>query len=165
MAEQSEKKTKAVTSAQEVASYIISFAHDHGSSVTNLKLQKLLYYAQGWHLAFYNGPLFNDRIEAWVYGPVVPSVYHKYQKYSYKEINEDVEYPQFDTPDNNYLKDFLDEFLGEFIVLDAFEMERMTHKEPPWLQARGDLPPDAISTDEISIDVMDEYFKQLALDG
>ncbi len=164
MAEQNAKK-EAVTSAQDVSSYIIKFSHDHGSSITNLKLQKLLYYAQGWHLAFYNRPLFHDRIEAWVYGPVVPSVYHRYQKYSYKEINEDVEYPQFESSDNDYLNDFLDEFLGEFIVLDAFEMERMTHKEPPWLEARGDLPPDAISADEISLDVMEKYFKQLALDG
>lgn len=48
-------------------------------SITNLKLNKLLYYAQGAHLARTGKPLFPDPIEAWVYGPVVPSIYRKYK--------------------------------------------------------------------------------------
>jgi len=165
MADEIAKRAKAVTNAENVAIYIIQFAHDHGSSISNLKLQKLLYYAQGWHLALYNKPLFSDRIEAWVYGSVVPTVYRKYQKYSYKNINEDVEYPQFASSDIAYLRDFLDEFLGEFLQLDAFEMERMTHRELPWLEARGDLPPDVVSQNPISLDTMESYFKRLATDG
>lgn len=50
-----------------------------GELMTNLKLQKMLYYQQGFHLAYFGTPLFDDEIEAWMYGPVVPSVYNHYK--------------------------------------------------------------------------------------
>lgn len=165
MAKKSAKRKIPVTSADDVARYIIWFAHEHGSSITNLKLQKLLYYAQGWHLAIYDKPLFSDRIEAWVYGPVVPDIYSKYQKYSYRNIDEDVDYPSFDSAETSYLKGFLDEFLAEFLSLDAFEMERMTHNEAPWLEARGNLPLFAKCNKAIKLETMAMYFKNLASNG
>ena len=48
---------------------------EHGDTLSNLKLQKLLYYMQGFHLAFFDEPFFNESIEAWTYGPVVPVVF------------------------------------------------------------------------------------------
>lgn len=165
MAKINSQKGRPVVSADDVARYIIRFAHEHGSSITNLKLQKLLYYAQGWHLAIYNKPLFGDRIEAWVYGPVVPDVYSKYQKYSYKSIDEDVDYPSFDSDDTSYLKEFLDDFLATFLPIDAFELERMTHNESPWLEARGNLPRDARCNKAIKMNTMAECFKNLASNG
>lgn len=160
------KNNQPVTTATEVAKYIIWFAHKRGSSITNLKLQKLLYYAQGWHLVFYDRPLFGDKIEAWIRGPVVPIIYHQYQGYRYRSIDEDVAPPQFDsTMETAYLKDFLNDFLQEFLSLDAFEMERMAHREQPWIEARGGLPPDARCTQAISCDTMKTYFKALAANG
>ena len=47
--------------------------------MTNMKLQKMLYYQQGFHLAYFGEPLFDEEIEAWMYGPVVPSVYDEYK--------------------------------------------------------------------------------------
>ena len=55
-------------SANQVAQNIIGFSHEHGDPISNLKLQKLLYYAQAWYLALYDVPLFDDPIEAWVHG-------------------------------------------------------------------------------------------------
>ena len=52
-----------------------------GDLMTNLRLQKLLYFAQGWHLARFGRPLFDASIEAWPYGPVVPEVYRAYKEY------------------------------------------------------------------------------------
>ncbi len=52
-----------------------------GDLLTNMKLQKLLYYEQGFHLAYFNQPLFNEAIEAWQYGPVVPLVYEHYKSF------------------------------------------------------------------------------------
>jgi uncharacterized phage-associated protein len=49
--------------------------------MSNLKLQKLMYYAQGFSLVLFNKPLFPERIEAWIHGPVIPAVYHKYKGY------------------------------------------------------------------------------------
>ena len=72
--------------AQDVARLFIEIAQkqserDQGEAMTNLRLQKLLYFAQGWHMARYGKPLFEEKIEAWKYGPVVPSVYSAYNQY------------------------------------------------------------------------------------
>lgn len=69
---------------QDVAKFFIEIAaHQNaansGDLMTNLRLQKLLYFAQGWHLARYGTPLFDAPIEAWDYGPVVPEVYQEYK--------------------------------------------------------------------------------------
>ena len=55
-------------------------------SLTPLKLQKLIYYAHGWHLAIRNAPLIDEVIEAWEYGPVVPNVYHEFKKFGNRPI-------------------------------------------------------------------------------
>lgn len=78
-----------------IAQYFIDRCHEERrrgnyQSLTNLKLQKLLYYSQGFYLAIYNKPLFPDRIEAWVHGPTVPSVYKRLQRYGYNTIPEGV---------------------------------------------------------------------------
>ena len=56
--------------AKDVAEYFLSRVdEDAGDSLSNLKIQKLAYYAQGYHLALHGTPLFNERIEAWQHGP------------------------------------------------------------------------------------------------
>lgn len=59
-----------------------------GERLTNLKLQKLLYYQQGFHLAFFGTPLFAEDVEAWMYGPVVPAVYDEYSAYGSSALPE-----------------------------------------------------------------------------
>src|ERR1044071_4359251 len=76
-------------SALRAARYILRRMHDSGEPISNLKLQKLLYYAQGWHLALRNEPLFHERIEAWVHGPAVPPVYGHFKKWSWQPIEWD----------------------------------------------------------------------------
>ena len=58
-----------------LANYILKKAQEQGISVTNSKLQKILYYVQGYYMARFNHPLFPDEIQAWKFGPVVPNVY------------------------------------------------------------------------------------------
>jgi uncharacterized phage-associated protein len=67
-------KSLPVTTAQEVANYFIRRAHDSGEFISNLKLQKLLYYSQAWHLAIFDRRLFPERFQAWVHGPVIPTL-------------------------------------------------------------------------------------------
>ncbi len=69
-----------MASAYEVARCLVRLAaHDEEPDyLTNLRLQKLLYYAQAWSLAMRDKPLFDDRIEAWPSGPVVPSVFDRF---------------------------------------------------------------------------------------
>jgi uncharacterized phage-associated protein len=63
----------------QVADSIIALCHDRGIELTNLKLQKLVYYVQAWKLAIDHEPLFPDDIEAWVHGPVVPQVFRRFK--------------------------------------------------------------------------------------
>jgi uncharacterized phage-associated protein len=70
----------------EVANYFIWLANETGSFLSNLKLQKLVYYAQAWHLALEESPLFEEDFEAWIHGPVLPTLYQKYESFSWKPI-------------------------------------------------------------------------------
>jgi uncharacterized phage-associated protein len=68
--------------ASEIADYFLSLQDEEaGDSISNLKLQKLLYYAQGCFIALCgaDSPLFGERIYAWDLGPVVPEIYHEYK--------------------------------------------------------------------------------------
>ncbi len=64
-----------------IAEYLIRFFEKHESAVTNLKLQKLIYYAQGIALGNYTEKLFGENILAWEHGPVVKEIYDKYKVY------------------------------------------------------------------------------------
>ncbi len=142
-------------SAYQVAQYIIGFSHEHGDPISNLKLQKLLYYAQAWHLALYDAPLFGDPIEAWVHGPVVPSVYGEYKMWSWRPIDVEPEEEDFDSQ----ARDHLDEVMDVYAGLSAYDLEKLTHQEDPWRNARGDLQPDAPSNNVISHEDMRDYYK------
>lgn len=147
-----------MTTAHAVAKHIIRFFQEAGDPVTNLKLQKLLYYVQGWHLALLERPAFNDRIEAWVHGPVQPSVYGAYKSYRWNPITEATEQPEI----HHDTVDVIEEVLRVYGVETGFQLELRSHSEPPWLQARGGLAPDEESTAIITPDSMRAYFSTLA---
>lgn len=72
-----------------VANYFISIGlFEDEEYMTNLRLQKLMYYAQACSLKMFGAPLFDEQIEAWGYGPVVPTIYHKYEKYGKNSITQ-----------------------------------------------------------------------------
>jgi uncharacterized phage-associated protein len=147
--------------AQRVADYIVHFSHEHGDLITNLKLQKLVYYAQAWFLALYDKPLFDDRLEAWVHGPVQPSLYHHYKKYSWNPIHDDpgtVEFPA-------WISEHLSEVMTVYGGMSAYDLERLTHQEAPWLKARGELPKDEPSDAVISTEDMKAFYRDMAEDN
>ena len=66
--------------ASDVANFFIRLSlSDSEDYITNLKLNKLMYYAQGWSLARLGKPLVQNDIQAWKYGPVIPAIYHDYK--------------------------------------------------------------------------------------
>ncbi len=142
----------------EVANYFIRLANETGSYISNLKLQKLVYYAQAWHLAIHDTPLFEEDFEAWVHGPVIPALYQEYQHFGWKPILKDVKKPSFSEDVQNFLNEVSEVYFG----CDAYELERMTHQEDPWVKARGGLPIDAPSSEVISKESMKEYYKARA---
>ena len=140
------------TNAEQVASYFIGLQDDNaGDLISNLKLQKLLYYAQGLYLAMHEMPLFPESIEAWTYGPVVPSVYHTFKNHGASPIPYDS--IQCTPIGNEDIKDFLSEIYTVFGQYSAWKLRDMTHQEKPYLdmQERGG---------EISHESMRECFKQ-----
>ena len=145
----------ALTTASEIADYFISVANETGSYLSNLKLQKLLYYAQAWHLAFYEMPLFEEDFEAWIHGPVIPSLYEQYQTFGWRPILKEVQKPPF----SEELHSFLEEVTEEYFILDALELEMMTHREAPWIKARGGINLDEPSYAIISKQSMKDYYK------
>jgi uncharacterized phage-associated protein len=142
-----------VVSCFDVANYFIWLANETGSFISNLKLQKLVYYAQAWHLALYDTPLFPEDFEAWIHGPVIPELYQKYKRFGWQPILEDAkpELPQD-------VQEFLDEVAQEYFACDAYELEQMTHVEAPWNLARGDIPSDTPSNAVIQKEWMKEYY-------
>lgn len=147
-----------MANAYEIARYIVNFFQEAGDPLTNLKLQKLLYYVQGWHLALRDGePAFGDRLEAWIHGPVQPGVYGQYKHFRWNPITDEVAKPDLDAP----LKEVLDAVLEAYGADSGFELELRTHGERPWLDARGNLPPDTESNKVLSREVMREFFATL----
>lgn len=143
--------------AVEVARYVIRFFQEAGDPVSNLKLQKLLYYIQGWHLAIKKRPLFQSDFEAWVHGPVLPSIYGQYKHYRWNPITEDVAQPDF-APEE---KAVIDEVLSVYGGDTGFALEQRSHTEAPWVDARAGIAQTQESRAVISKDGMQRFFESL----
>lgn len=126
---------KIENSALDVAKYILCIAQNNGDTITNLKLQKLLYYAQAWYLVNNdNQKLFEDSICAWQYGPVVQAVYDKYKTFGRLPIElKDCDGKCDNLSDN--VKTYLNEFCETFLDFSATALVSMTHQEEPWIEA------------------------------
>jgi uncharacterized phage-associated protein len=142
-----------------IAKYFIWLANETGSFISNLKLQKLVYYTQAWHLALHDLPLFDEDFEAWVHGPVIPDLYHTYKHFGWKPIQEEA---TLDLPETTL--PFLKEVADEYFACDAYELEQMTHLEAPWQRARVGLMADQPSSNVIQKNWIQEYYKARAED-
>jgi uncharacterized phage-associated protein len=112
--------------AHEIAKYFVSLVDEEaGDSISNLKLQKLLYYAQGANLALRDEPLFPEAIKAWVHGPVVPQVYHEYKQYGAGPIPvEQVNLESYAPA----IREVLDEVNAVYGQFTAAKLRSMTHQ-------------------------------------
>jgi uncharacterized phage-associated protein len=139
-------------SCYDVARFFLSLVdEDAGDSLTNLKLQKLVYYAQGFHLAIHGSPLFSERILAWEYGPVVPALYHALKEHGSNPVSSsDLDaFPRAKLDAS--AKSLLTEINSVYGQFSAVRLMHMTHSEPPWKEtARGSV---------ISHDLMKRYFR------
>ena len=117
--------------------------------ISNLKLQKLLYYAQGCYLAFYNRPLFNDELVAWEHGPVVESVYHEYKNNGGRGIES---FGNIQEPYTIEEEATLKTMYENFARYSAWGLRNMTHNEKPWQ--------DTLKNHIIDKKLIKEYFEQ-----
>ena len=132
------EKGAQLANVADVAKYFLMLAasgeEDAGEAITHLKLQKLLYYAQGFFLAIFDKVLFTDSIQAWKQGPVVPSIWHSYKQMGAASIPaaEDFEPRKVLSDDEQEL---LNEVWNAYGQFSAWKLRNMTHEEPPWLKA------------------------------
>lgn len=142
-------------SDRDIANYFIWLASQSDVEINAYKLQKLMYYAQAWHLAIYGTPLFNADFQAWVHGPVIPALFERYTSlFSWEPIAEKIEQPKL----SEEIGDFLEEVAEAYFEYDDETLERMICGEMPWLEARGNLPRDESCHAIISQESMKKYY-------
>lgn len=122
-----------MTTAEDVARHLIRLAGTETEDpapepMTAMRLQKLLYYCQGWHLAWHGRPLFADRIEAWKYGPVVPPLYDKLKPNGGGPLPDQGE-PRSLSDDERAA---VEQVWAHYKQFSACGLKDKTHEEPPW---------------------------------
>lgn len=143
-----------MVNCRDVARYFIIRAYEDGreAEMTNMKVQKLLYYAQSLHLALHDNPLFEDEIQAWRYGPVCPPAYRLYSEFEAQQLP--VPAKDFLESMSQETKKLLEEVWEYFGEYHAYQLSGMTHLEFPWKKARKGLPTIASSNEPIALEDM-----------
>ena len=121
-------------SAIEVANYIIEYEHSQKRIISNLKLQKLLYFVQANFFRILGLPCFSDRIEAWSFGSVVVNVYHAYKYYGGLDITKLKDDVIVDISQEH--KKIINEVLKKFADTPVYELVDIIKHQTPYIKAR-----------------------------
>jgi uncharacterized phage-associated protein len=148
----------AASTANGVADYFLWFAREHGDLVTPLKLQKLMFYADAWHMVMHGEELIDEPFEAWVHGPVHRDTYVRFSAHKWNPIPGDAEKPVMAERIEKFLNDVYRVFGG----FSAYELEQMTHQEAPWKAARGDLALDAACNAPIDKSLTRAFYTEMS---
>ena len=144
-----------------------------------MKIQKLVYFAHGWHLALKDKPLLNEDIQAWEFGPVVERLYHALKEHGDSPVTEPIvrlkarsgivsfdgieQYTPTldDEPESKaFVKALLEKVWTIYGKFDAIQLSKMTHEEgTPWDQIRKQFPTFLPRGVPIPNEVIQRYFK------
>lgn len=142
-----------MASAHDVAAYML---REKGAMDT-WKLQKLVYYAQAWHLVWEGQPLFDERIEAWANGPVVRDLYDVHRR--------QFTVAEWTRGDPGRLTasqtESIDVVLKHYGRHTGYWLREQTHREDPWREARAGLAPGERSNREITLGAISDYYGSL----
>ena len=154
---------------QDIAKYFLLRASDDGDLVSPLKMQKLVYYAYAWYLARTSDKLFDEQIEAWANGPVIPSLYQSLRVYGSGPIDSGFLGFQSQKDAGSFVsslgkaeKVILDDVYEKYMTLTAFELVVLTHNEKPWSEARKGIEPSESSNTPIKDEHIVEQYKLVA---
>ncbi|WCK55130.1 DUF4065 domain-containing protein [Aneurinibacillus sp. Ricciae_BoGa-3] len=147
----------------DVAEYLIAKSNIDNIPISNLKLQKLMYYCQAWYLALYHERLFDEEIEAWRHGAVVRRIYNKYSVFGYNNIqlgnfplNQHINKLERKFGEN--ICEFFDNIIDKYFGYSAEELREVNHNELPWLKARQDIAENEGSDKVIEDEWMEKYY-------
>ena len=149
--------------AKEIAEWIVRHSWDDlGAPLDPMSLEKMIYYAQCFHLVLHDRPLFPDEILAWQKGPVVPDVYTRYAAFGGGPIiPDDDKGPAL----SKELQQYLTQVVSFFGRYTAIRLSDATHLEQPWSDARDGVPDNSASGVVIPQIDMKTYYRTLAHEG
>lgn len=140
---------------------------ERGGEMSHLKLQKILFYTQAFHLAYFNTEIIEDDFEAWVHGPVSRKIFHELKDKSliyaelsfslYEEIKPSISIVDRLTQDQMEL---VNDVIDEYKLLSGGQLESMTHSEQPWIDARKGCAPCDKCSNVILKNDMKIFYKQ-----
>jgi uncharacterized phage-associated protein len=155
-----------------VADWLIAWHGLHGDGITNLRLQKLMYYVQSWYIALNDDkPIFQEDFQAWIHGPVLPSQYHRFKEYGPSFIpvpaipgskdESGVDLPKIDSD----ISAHMEEVMEVYGTMTTWDLERLSHLEDPWIESRGGISMDDICRTTIAKKSIGSYYRSLLPTG
>lgn len=164
------KKNVMPYSAIDIANYFVDRGISCGRPLTPMQVGKLTFLAHGWALGITEIPLINEPVQAWKFGPVIPSVYFSFQGYGDKQIDKAApqfsflsEKPEIDSKDAEFLNDIFDEY-GRYT---GGQLSTLTHRPgSPWEETvreylrRGEEIPRFLVIENSRIE---SYYRQKAI--
>lgn len=141
----------------------ISCIFEQLKEVTPLMLQKLLYFIQGIYYALYEKPVFAEECEAWVHGPVFPEVYRLFRSFRYDPIDDD-RFAIIDGANNGLTdneKNVIKLVTDTFGLYSGKVLEKITHNESPWKEARIGYDDDIPSNEMIPKERIRNYYEKI----
>jgi uncharacterized phage-associated protein len=167
-------------SAKAVANEFLALGRRDGIPLSPMKLQKLVYFAHGWHLAVYGEPLLDERVEAWQYGPVIKSLYHEFKRFGNESITKDATSVKlvrdgrlslrFVTPrlagesdDVLRAKKVVARVWNNYCSFSAVQLSKMTHDTgSPWHKTWEPMADNPIKGTDIPNDEIKRFFREQA---
>jgi uncharacterized phage-associated protein len=128
-------------SPKAIANYFLDLARANGDSISPMKLQKLVYYANGWYAGYTGNSLINEAVEAWQYGPVIPSLYHEFKRFGGGPITSkacdfdpsNLEFVEVPLPADTSILAFLANVWTSYGKYTGLKLSEMTHAQGgPW---------------------------------
>ena len=139
--------------ALDIAAYVVQHCHETGTTVSNLKLQKILYFLQAEFLVNKDECCFFQHIEAWSFGPVVPEVYHEYKIYGGAAIPYVEDNSAFWLEESD--KKRINRMIDKCSKYSASDLVQITHRQSPWIKAYSPRANKEITTSSIR-----DFFKK-----
>lgn len=153
------KEDKSMLDILDVARYILSLG-----PMKHKKLQKICYYVQVWFLVFTGQRFMDTEFEAWAHGPVSRRLYNRYREWGGLTIPR-ITYEQYNLKISDASKAFIQKVYDLYKDYSADELELLTHREAPWIEARGDLKDGEPCTTVIEDKAIEYFYRQHFTNG